>query len=115
MTKPVRETPVEAGARVAELRKLRGLKQDDLVSVLGVADKAQVSRLEAGERRITIKELRSLADFFAVPLDALIYPDLFSVSYRTDVQDAENTSDMQWFRDFRRRYRLFVKTAHAQK
>jgi hypothetical protein len=56
-----------------------------------------------------------LADFFAVPLDALIYPDLFSVSYRTDVQDAENTSDMQWFRDFRRRYRLFVKTAHAQK
>jgi transcriptional regulator with XRE-family HTH domain len=102
------QSPTQIGARVAELRKARGLRQEDLMDALGVTNKAQVSRLEAGERKISVAELRRIAEFLNVPLDALVYPDLFSVSYRAENRDVENTADMQWFRDFRRRYRLFV-------
>ncbi len=102
------ESPQQIGARVAEIRKARNLRQEDLMPVLGVASKGQVSRLEAGERRITVAELRRLADFLNVPLDALIYPDLFAVSLRAENAPIETSADMQWFRDFRRRYRAFV-------
>ncbi|HTJ25138.1 MAG TPA: helix-turn-helix transcriptional regulator [Candidatus Limnocylindria bacterium] len=102
------ETPGQIGARIAEIRKARNLRQEDLMPILGVSSKAQVSRLEAGERRITVSELRRLAEFLKVPLDALIYPDLFSVSLRAENAAVESSSDMQWFRDFRRRYRAFV-------
>jgi transcriptional regulator with XRE-family HTH domain len=102
------QSPAQIGARVAELRKARGLRQEDLMDALEVTNKAQVSRLEAGERKISVAELRRIAEFLNVPLDALVYPDLFSVSYRAENRDVENTADMQWFRDFRRRYRLFI-------
>jgi transcriptional regulator with XRE-family HTH domain len=101
------------GARIAELRKARDLRQEDLMEVLGVSNKAQISRLEAGDRRITVTELRRLAEFLHVPLDALVYPELFAVSYRAESVDIENSGDMQWFRDFRRRYRAFNHARHA--
>jgi transcriptional regulator with XRE-family HTH domain len=108
MTHDVKEAPGAVGERIAEIRKSRDLRQEDLMSVLGVSNKAQISRLESGDRRITVDELKKLADYFHIPLDALVYPDLFAVSYRSENNDVERSEDMQWFRDFRRRYRAFV-------
>jgi len=96
------------GRRIAELRRQRNLKQEDLMDPLRLSNKAQVSRIESGERRLLVSELRVLAELFNVPLDALVYPDLFQVSYRSEDRAVENSEDMQWFRDFRRRYRAFM-------
>jgi transcriptional regulator with XRE-family HTH domain len=92
------------------LRRARNLTQEDLVEKLQLGDKAQISRIESGKRRLLVSELRVLAEALNVPLDALVYPDLFHVSYRKEDRDIENSDDMQWFRDFRRRYRAFMTT-----
>lgn len=78
--------------------------------VLGVTHKSQISRLEAGERGISAVELQRIAEFLGVPLDALIYPELYSAAYRSEDGEAERSSEMKWFRTFRRRYRAFVGT-----
>lgn len=65
----------EIGFRVRQLRKARSLKQDDLGVILGDGNKplsrGQVSNLETGKRNFNIHQLKRLADFFGVSLDAL--------------------------------------------
>lgn len=67
----------EIGERVRQLRKARGITQDELGLVLGdrVTGKAlsrgQVSNLETGKRNFNIHQLKVLADFFRVSIDTL--------------------------------------------
>ena len=67
----------EIGDRVRQLRKARGITQDELGLVLGdrVTGKAlsrgQVSNLETGKRNFNIHQLKVLADFFRVSIDTL--------------------------------------------
>ena len=58
-------------SRLRELRKSRGLKQDDVALVLGVT-KTQISDIERGKRTTTIEKLIELADYFDVSLDYLV-------------------------------------------
>ena len=67
----------EIGERVKQLRKSRGITQDDLGTVLG--DKAtgkplsrgQISNLETGKRNFNIHQIKTLADFFNVSIETL--------------------------------------------
>ena len=67
----------EIGERVRQLRKTRGITQDELGIVLG--DKAtgkplsrgQVSNLETGKRNFNIHQLKVLADYFRVSMETL--------------------------------------------
>lgn len=67
------------GARIRELREQRGMSQDDLASRARVAgldwDQAKVSRIEAGERRVTLEELFILSLRLPVQLLDLV-PDV---------------------------------------
>lgn len=58
-------------ARLIALRKGRGLKQADLVPVLGVKV-AQISKYETGDSLITLDNLVKAADFFDVSVSELL-------------------------------------------
>lgn len=61
----------EIGARIRHLRKSRSMKQDELGEVLGGLSRGQVSNLETGRRNLNIHQIKILADFFGVSLEAL--------------------------------------------
>ena len=67
----------EIGERVKQLRKSRGITQDDLGVVLGdkIAGKplsrGQISNLETGKRNFNIHQIKALADFFNVSIETL--------------------------------------------
>lgn len=68
---------VELGERVKQLRKSRGITQDDLGVVLGdrttgkPLSRGQVSNLETGKRNFNIHQIKVLADFFNVSIETL--------------------------------------------
>jgi transcriptional regulator with XRE-family HTH domain len=67
----------EIGKKVRMLRKARHLRQDDLCIVLKdkktgePLSRGQVSNLETGKRNFNIYQIKALADFFNVSLEAL--------------------------------------------
>lgn len=67
----------EIGDRVKQLRKTRGITQDELGVVLGdkitgkPLSRGQVSNLETGKRNFNIHQIKVLADFFNVSIETL--------------------------------------------
>ena len=67
----------EIGERVRQLRKSKGITQDELGLVLGdrttgkPLSRGQVSNLETGKRNFNIHQIKVLADFFNVSLETL--------------------------------------------
>lgn len=54
-----------------EVRRAKGLSQTDLAARIG-CDQSIISRMESGERPITLERLRIVAAVLEVPLSALI-------------------------------------------
>jgi len=63
----MKSTKILLGDRIRELRKARGLTQEQLAEMVGVEQK-HVSRLELGKSFPTIERLEKLAEAFNVPL-----------------------------------------------
>ena len=67
----------EIGERVKQLRKSRGITQDELGLVLGdrttgkPLSRGQVSNLETGKRNLNIHQIKVLADYFSVSIETL--------------------------------------------
>lgn len=67
----------EIGERIRQLRKARGIKQDELGVILGdrttgkPLSRGQVSNLETGKRNINIHQIKILADYFNVSIETL--------------------------------------------
>lgn len=67
----------EIGLRVKQLRKSRGITQDELGVVLGdkstekPLSRGQISNLETGKRNFNIHQIKTLADFFNVSIETL--------------------------------------------
>ena len=65
------------GERVKQLRKSRGITQDELGAVLGdrttgkPLSRGQVSNLETGKRNFNIHQIKVLADYFKVSIETL--------------------------------------------
>ena len=65
------------GERVRQLRKSRGITQDELGVVLGDSvtgkslSRGQISNLETGRRNFNIHQIKALADFFNVSIETL--------------------------------------------
>ena len=59
------------GARVAKLRKNRGMKQEELANELGIGTEV-IGKLERGYRGTGVENYMILANFFNVSLDYLI-------------------------------------------
>lgn len=67
----------EIGERVKQLRKARGITQDDLGVVLGdkttgkPLSRGQISNLETGKRNFNIHQIKALANYFGVSIETL--------------------------------------------
>lgn len=67
----------EIGERVRQLRKARGITQDELGGVLGdklnnkPLSRGQISNLETGKRNFNIHQIKTLADLFGVSIETL--------------------------------------------
>lgn len=67
----------EIGERVRQLRKSRGITQDELGVVLGdkitgkPLSRGQISNLETGKRNFNIHQIKALADFFSISIETL--------------------------------------------
>lgn len=67
----------EIGERVRQIRKTRGITQDELGIVLGdrttgkPLSRGQVSNLETGKRNFNIHQIKVLADYFNVSIETL--------------------------------------------
>ena len=67
----------EIGERVKQLRKSRGITQDELGIILGdrttgkPLSRGQVSNLETGKRNFNIHQIKVLADYFKVSIETL--------------------------------------------
>ena len=65
------------GERVKEMRRARGITQDELGVVLGnkttgkPLSRGQVSNLETGKRNLNIHQIKALADYFNVSIETL--------------------------------------------
>ena len=59
------------GARLAELRKNRGMKQEELATELGIGTEV-IGKLERGYRGTGVENYMILASFFNVSLDYLL-------------------------------------------
>ena len=65
------------GERVKQLRKSRGITQDELGIILGdrttgkPMSRGQVSNLETGKRNFNIHQIKILADYFKVSIETL--------------------------------------------
>lgn len=65
------------GKRVKQLRKERGITQDELGIILGdkttgkPMSRGQVSNLETGKRNFNIHQIKTLADYFGVSIETL--------------------------------------------
>ena len=68
--KDVTEGDMTVGARVAALRKARGVSQTVLSGALGVSFQ-QVGKYEQGHNRLSSSRLQEIAKFFDVPVSAL--------------------------------------------
>lgn len=73
-------------ARLVALRKGRGLKQADLVPVLGVKV-AQISKYETGDSLITLDNLMKAAQYFDVSIGELLPPTAIPIARETGVAD----------------------------
>lgn len=77
----------ELAARLKELRKGKGLSQEDLSNILGVP-RTTISSWESNNRTPELMSAISLADYYSVPLDYLIgrteYRSLEDTPYNSD-------------------------------
>ena len=67
----------EIGERIKQLRKSKGITQDELGFILGnkttgkPLSRGQVSNLETGKRNLNIHQIKILADYFNVSIETL--------------------------------------------
>jgi transcriptional regulator with XRE-family HTH domain len=71
----------DVGARVAELRRAKGLTQSELAARLDSSDK-HLQRVEAGQENLTLRTLSGLALALGVQVAALFRPALATVRRR---------------------------------
>ncbi len=79
------------GKRIADLRKLHGITQDDLGEQLGISGK-QVARVEYGTSSLTPKNYLKLSKLFSVSLDYLFTGELDKPLHDCVTEFIENSS-----------------------
>ena len=95
--------PERLGKAIARERTARGLTQEQLAEIIGV-EQETVSRFERGATLPPLPRLIQLADFFGVPLDALLRANSNRIADEaTDIAAMLSRLDEQ-NRDFVRRW-----------
>jgi len=83
----------EIGQRVAMIRKLKGLSQEELARKIRIS-RPSLTQLELGNRRLDIMELQELSRILGFALDEFLSAD-FIVKQSPDVKDANKTKKIE--------------------
>ena len=95
----------EIGKRIAELRKIKGLSQEDLAKSVKIS-RSSLTQIELGNRSIDIMELQELSIALGFSLDDFVSKD-FDVK-----QEVELTTKAK---DARQQERISVSSMHIEK
>lgn len=89
----------ELGEYIAELRDEAGLTQDELAVELDMRQSA-ISRVESGQRSLTLQELGSYAEFFGVSVDRLLQKEELEGSFLMRAEDADSPGSREAIQQF---------------
>jgi transcriptional regulator with XRE-family HTH domain len=67
----MKDLSVRIGENIRQLRTKKGLSQDNLASILGV-DKSYISRIENGQKNLTLNSLMKIANALVVDIKKLL-------------------------------------------
>ena len=87
---------MELGEKLQELRKNKGMTQEELAEALYVS-RAAVSKWESGRGYPNLQSLKDLSDFFGVTVDALLSGEkLLFLAEKENKKNIKNLCDL-WF------------------
>lgn len=81
-------TQRQIGKRVADIRKMKGLTQEDLANQIELSRSVLV-QIELGNRKLTVIELQDIACVFGLSLDELLNKELTQTQYRNSENEME--------------------------
>lgn len=58
------------------LRTAQGMTQEDMANLLGLRSPSGITKVEKGERQLSVENLEKISDFFGVTMDQLVKKDL---------------------------------------
>ena len=58
------------------LRTAQGMTQEDMANLLGLRSPSGITKVEKGERQLSVEDLEKISDFFGVTMDQLVKKDL---------------------------------------
>jgi len=68
------------GDKIRKLRQIRNISQTELGELLKLP-KQSISRIEKGNRKVTVEELEKISDYFAMPKSYLLQGDWIDNTY----------------------------------
>lgn len=87
------KTSGEIGERLKSLRKARKLKQKDIAKMLDITP-STYNKIEAGVIELTLKNLTTIAEFFNISLDYLVYGKESTVNpFQSPITDTATGKD----------------------
>ena len=82
------------GARIAKLRNINGMSQDELSQIIGIS-RPSLAQIEQGNRNIKVDELKKMSEVLNVSMDEIM-SDNFSIDTAiADSESAEDKSDIR--------------------
>ena len=93
----------KVACRVEALRTAKGMSQRELSEAIGFSH-ATISRIEAGDRKISTPQAKALAEYFGVSVGYLLGVD--ESPYPTEAPDATDEDENRYFRTNDQGYRV---------
>ncbi|EDT75865.1 MULTISPECIES: helix-turn-helix transcriptional regulator [Clostridium] len=59
--------------KLKKVREERGITQDIMASLLGYKHKSGYSKLELGERKMSVEQAKIISDFFGMSIDDIFF------------------------------------------
>lgn len=95
----------KVACRVEALRTAKGMSQRELSEAIGFSH-ATISRIEAGDRKISTPQARALADFFGVTIGYLLGVDESAEPIVEEPEITDEEVEKRYFRTTKQGYRM---------
>lgn len=82
------------GARIAKLRNIKGMSQEELASIIGVSRPSLV-QIEGGNRNVKVPELKNLAETLNFSMDEIMSDNFDVVTYIDNIDNKEEQTKMR--------------------
>lgn len=79
-------TKIELGKRISNLRKLKGLSQQDLANSVNLS-RTIITQIELGNRKLSVLELKKIADSLTISIDKLLADNYIIQNFETENTD----------------------------